>query len=208
MTHTLHRRGKVEDLREDYVMLVMQSRGINREGNEEKMNQVWEIFSHYEPDLTNFGNMTNGTSHSTSMSVFKQATWGMAHAVFKDRETFKACLREFKEKDLGISVVVSGLYEDTEQTCSEIGLSTHTVEHSLGIYGNVDKLPDENILEITTMCGHALVSTNLVIDLVADIKAERTTYDKAAVELSRLCDCGIFNPYRAKKVLKKIVAAT
>lgn len=208
MTHTLHRRGKVEDLREDYVMLVMQARDVNRVGNEEKMMQVWEIFSHYEPDLTNFGDMTHGNSHTSDMGVFKTSTWGMAHAVFKDRETLEACLREFKEKDLGISVVVSGLYEDTAQVCSKVGISPHTVEHSLGIHGRTDKLPDENVLEITTMCGHALVSPLLVHDLVAAIKAGRTTYDKAAEELSRLCDCGIFNPYRAAKVLKKIVAAT
>jgi len=206
MTHTLHRLGKSEDLKEDYVLLVMQARGVNREGNEEKMGQVWEVLSHYEADFTNFGNMTDGNSHTTTMEILKKTTWHMAHAVFKDRESLRACLQELKERDLGISTVVSGLYEEAEKTCREIGLSPHTVEHSLGIFGRTDLLPEENVLEITTMCGHALVSPHLVKDLIDGISNGRTTYKEAAQELSRVCDCGIFNIYRAEKVLKKIIS--
>jgi len=206
MTHTLHRRGKPEDLHEDYVLLAMQARGVNREGCEEKMGQVWEVLSHYEADLTNFGNMTDGNSHTTSMDVLKRTTWHMAHAVFKDRETLKACLKEFKERDLGISVVISGLYEETEKICSEIGLSPHTVEHSLGVFGKTELLPEENVLEITTMCGHALVSPSLVIQMIDDINEGRRTYEEAAEELSKMCDCGIFNLYRAKKLLRKMIS--
>ena len=58
MTHTLHRRGNVADLREDYAMLILPARGINREGCEEKMRQIWEVISHYEKNLANFGNHT------------------------------------------------------------------------------------------------------------------------------------------------------
>jgi hypothetical protein len=206
MTHTLHRTGSKEDLREDYVMLVMQARGVNREGAEEKMGQIWELFSHYETDLTNFGNMEDGNSHTTSWEILKKATWHMAHAVFKDRETLKACLNEFKERDLGVSVVVSGNYEDTAKTCSEIGLTPHTVEHSLGVHGKTEKLPDEPIMEITTMCGHALISPNLIHAMIEEIDQGKMSHEKAAIELSTLCDCGIFNPYRAEKVLRKLTS--
>lgn len=206
MTHTLHRRGKDEDLHEDYVLLAMQARGVNRDGCEEKMGLVWEILSHYEADLTNFGNMTDGNSHTTTMDTLKKTTWHMAHAVFKDRETLKACLDEFKQTDLGISVVVSGLYKETEKVCSEIGLSPHTVEHSLGVFGRTELLPEENILDITTMCGHALVSPKLVLQMLDDIKEGRRTYEEAAKELSRLCDCGIFNLHRAEKILRKMTS--
>jgi hypothetical protein len=90
------------------------------------------------------------------------------------------------------------------QICSEIGLAPHTVEHSLGVHGKTEKLPDENALEITTMCGHAMVSPNLVLDLVKQIDEGKVTHEKAAIELSRMCDCGIFNPYRAEKLLRKM----
>ena len=202
MTHTLHRRGNVEDLREDYVLLYMQARGVNREGNEAKVGQVWEVISHYEADLANFGNMDDGNSHTTNMEVLKKATAYIGHAVFRDRETLKACLKELRDREIGISVVVSGIHEDVEMLAFEVGLSPHTVEHSLGTHGNMEKLPSENVLEITSMCGHALVSPHLVIDLVAKIHQGKMTHEQAAIELSRICDCGIFNPYRAEKVLR------
>ena len=136
MTHTLHRRGDVEDLHEDFVMLIMPARGFNLQGSEEKMRQIWEVLSHYEAKLTNFGNAEVGNSHRTTMQKLKEGNHRINHAVFKDRETVKACLKELKERDFGISVVISGLYEETERICAEIGLKPHTVEHSLGIWGN------------------------------------------------------------------------
>lgn len=206
MTHTLHRRGDVDSLREDYVVLIMPAVGVNLDGSEEKMRQIWEVISHYEGNLTNFGNARNGNSHRTTMEVLKKATSRIAHAVFKDRETLKACLKELKERDFGISVVVSGIREDVKQICSEIGLAPHTVEHSLGVHGNLERLPEENVLEITTMCGHAMVAPNLVLDLVRQIDEGKTTHEKAAVELSRMCDCGVFNPYRTEKLLRKMTS--
>ena len=95
--------------------------------------------------------------------------------------------------------------EQREQLCGEIGLKPHTVEHSLGIHGNTDRLPEENVLEISTMCGHSLVSPYLIHHMVEQIKGGSLTYEDAANELSRGCACGIFNSYRAGKLMKKIV---
>jgi len=36
MTHTLHRRGCIEDLHEDFVMLIMPARGFNLEGRKKR----------------------------------------------------------------------------------------------------------------------------------------------------------------------------
>ncbi|MCJ7595396.1 MAG: hypothetical protein MUO52_11560, partial [Desulfobacterales bacterium] len=179
MTHTLHRRGDVKDLHEDFVMLIMPARGFNLQGSEEKMRQIWEVLSHYEAKLTNFGNAEVGNSHRTTMQKLKEGNHRINHAVFKDRETVKACLKELKERDFGISVVISGLYEETEQICAEVGLKPHTVEHSLGIHGKTEALPDENTLEITTMCGHAMVSPNLVLHMVDELRAGNITYGEA-----------------------------
>jgi len=204
MTHTLHRRGSVEDLREDFVMLIMPARGFNLQGSEEKMRQIWGVISHYEGRLTNFGSPEIGNSHRTTMDNLKKATHRISHAVFKDRENVKACLKELKDRDFGISVVISGIHEETEKICIEVGLKPHTVEHSLGIHGKTEKLPDENALEITTMCGHALVSPNLVFHLVDELQAGRISHGEAARKLSTMCVCGIFNPYRAEKILRRL----
>lgn len=208
MTHTLHRRGRVEDLHEDYVLLIFTAKGFNREGSEEKMRRIWQVISHYEKDLVNFGNHNPNRDADAlyDMEELTKARSRIAHAVFKDRDRLKACLKELKERDLGISVVVSGLYEETRKICDEAGLRPHTVNQSLGIHGDTGKLPEDTVLEIHTLCGHAMVSPNLIDHLVKEINAGTTTCEKAAMELSRMCDCGIFNTYRAEKLLRKMTA--
>ncbi len=205
MTHTLHRKGNRESLAEDYVVLVMPAKGFDFEGSQEKMRQIWEVFSHYKENLVNFGNLKDGNSHTTDIEAFLKVRSRIAHAVFKDRETLKRCLGELKERDFGISVVVSGLHEDIEEICKDIGLSPHTVQHSLGLHGRTERLPGEGILEITTMCGHALVSSHLVGDLLKRVEKGEISPAEAAVKLSARCECGIFNPYRAEKLIKKLL---
>jgi hypothetical protein len=208
MTHTLHRRGSVADLHEDYVLLIFTAKGINREGSEEKMRRIWEVISRYEKDLVNFGNHNPDRDGAAlyDMEALKQAKSRIAHAVFRNRDRLKECLRELKDGDFGISVVVSGLYDEVRKICREVGLRLHTVNQSLGIHGKTEKLPDNTVLEIHTMCGHAMVSPHLIDHMVRQIKDGEITCAKAAGELSRMCDCGIFNNYRAEKLLKRLTA--
>ena len=207
MTHTLHRMGDAESLCEDYVLLVLPARGINLEGSEEKMKQIWEVVSHYEDGLTNYGNLSNGNSHRSGFDTFKKVNSRISHAVFKDRDSLKACLEEIKKADFGISMVVSGIEEEVHKICDEIGLTPHTANYSLGFQGKTEKLPSQPVLEITTMCGHALVSKNLVEKMVEDIKTGERTITEAAVELSRQCECGIFSPHRAEQLLERMATA-
>jgi hypothetical protein len=62
-------------------------------------------------------------------------------------------------------------------------------------------LPGDDILEVTTMCGHALIAANLVQSMVDEVKAGRKTADEAAKTLAPQCACGIFNPARAAKLI-------
>lgn len=207
MTHTLHRQGNPGDLKEDYVLLLRTSRFVNHEGSEETMRRVWEVISHYEQDLTNFGNHnpTWGEGELYNMEVLKtEAKSRIIHAVFKDRETLKACLKELKEKDLGISTVVSGLCGETEKICAEIGLAPHTINYSLGIHGRTENIPKGEVLEIHTLCGHAMVAFGLITHMVREIDKGKISCKAAAKKLSRMCDCGIFNTYRAEKLLERM----
>ena len=204
MTHTLHRKGARESLSEDYVMLVLPARGVNLEGSEEKLREIWGVIGKYEENLANFGDGHNGNMHTTTIAKLRKANSRILHAVFKDVDNLKACLRDLKERDFGISIVVSGLYSRIEEVCKEIGLKPHTVEHSLGIHGKTELLPTEEILEFTTMCGHGMVSTDLVGSTMSEIGSGKMTCQEGANELSKTCDCGIFNPYRASKLLERI----
>jgi hypothetical protein len=205
MSHSLHRRGNVENLHDDYVMLIMCSPDKTNDPDiKSKLREAWDVLSSFEADLTNFGSVRGGGRHRKSIKDFKEDGKFLVHAVFKDRDVMKACLNKLKSKDLGLSVTVSGLFEEVKGACHEIGLVPHTVQYSLGIAGKTELLPDEKTLEITTMCGHAMVSPNLLAHLIKKVRSAKMTHADAALELSRQCECGIFNPARAERLLKQM----
>jgi len=208
MTHSLHRRGTDKDLEEDFVLMFLLSR-IRPQGTYDTMKEIWEVLSHHEHNIVNYGNHHpnwDGGSLYNMADLKKADDSRMIMAVFRDRKTLTACLQEIKERNFGMSVLVSGLYKETGKTCAELGLKPHSVNLSLGVHGNTARLPDENVLEIHTMCGHAMVSSNLIGHLIREIEGGRMTCREAAKEMARLCDCGIFNPYRAEKILERITA--
>lgn len=49
MTHTLHRRGSIDELQKDYVILAMAARGVNREGAAPALARALEIFASHNP---------------------------------------------------------------------------------------------------------------------------------------------------------------
>lgn len=204
MTHTLHRRGNTQSLQEDYIALIMPAQGVNVEGSVEKLRKLWDIFSHYS--VVNWGDATNGNKYNFTLEEFKKKKSMIGHAVFKDKETLTQFIKELKEAELGLSTVVSGLYDEVKGCCGSLGIKLHTVEHSLGVHGNIKKLPPENILEIHTMCGHSMVAPNLIKAMVEEVKRGKKTAEAAADELARHCACGIFNPHRTAKLLQKMAS--
>jgi hypothetical protein len=50
----------------------------------------------------------------------------------------------------------------------------------LGIFGKTEKLPDKKTLEITTQCGHALISPHLVEHIVKKMKKGKMTSAEGA----------------------------
>ena len=157
MTHTLHRRGSKSDLAHDYVVLAMAARGVNRDGAAPKLARALEIFAAHNP--VNFGNVAGNSFTRTlpeMVSLTRDNT--VSHAVFRDIEDVTAVLQDLKKEDLGISIVVSGLFDQVKASCRCAGLTPHTANVSLGIFGKTEKLPKEGVLEIASMCGHNMVS--------------------------------------------------
>ncbi len=206
MTHSLHRKGDKGELRDDFVMLIMAGRDrMATEMVRQRMAAVWDILSRYEAGLANFGTLNGGGRHRKQIAEFKRINPWIIHAVFSDRDQLAACLSELQKQDLGISVSVSGCCEDLAKAASAVGLRPHTVHYSLGIHGKVEKLPSEPVLAITTMCGHAMISSSLVADLVTRIGKGKMTHEAAAEKLCDLCDCGIFNKHKAERLLREMV---
>lgn len=201
MTHTLHRRGTPENLANDYVVFAMSAKGINEKDSATKMRQFMQIAQRYNP--VNLGDMKTGNTYSVGtekvMADIKDTS--IVHAVFTDLETVAKVVQEVKDADLGMSVVISGLFDSAKECCQKTGLALHTVEHSLDIWGKTEKLAPGDVLEVTTMCGHGMVAANLVVSMAEDIKAGRLSPEEAAEELAKQCCCGVFNPVRGAELL-------
>ncbi len=205
MTHTLHRRGSAESLANDFPMLSIRAVGFNDEGSDAKLEQFLRIASRHKPVNMGAVSLGNVYCHDTEEVISK--AHGVVHAVFNSPEAVVACLRDLKAADLGMSVVVSGILDKVNQCCKEAGLKRHTVEYSLGIWGETDRLPSEEVLEVTTMCGHGLISASLVTAMVEQVRSGARTAESAAVELTKQCTCGVFNPERAARLLTAMAAS-
>ena len=204
MTHTLHRTGDVASLEEDFPMLTHVARGHNDIGAGERLRQMAEIARKYT-DL-NFGDCKVSNQFMMDPEeILRRHTVGW-QVVFKDKESLVACMKELKEKKAGISVVVSGLFDEVFDCCHKAGINPPLIEFALGIHGNKEKLWPPEILDFVTMCGHGLVSGHLVKKMVEEITKKKITIEKASIELAKPCLCGAFNPHRAARLLEKIVA--
>ena len=72
---------------------------------------------------------------------------------------------------------------------------------SLGFEGKTEKLPATQVLALSTMCGHGMISSNLAKKMIDWVKEGRRTPEQAVTYLQRFCSCGVFNPSRAKRIL-------
>lgn len=205
MTHTNHRTGSIESLSKDYVVFMYAAKGINAQGVGPKLQEFLRLALKYKP--VNIGSPTNGNMYTTSVEKLLDglANSTKVYIVFDNREKAVAFIKDAKEASLGISVIVSGLFDEVGKICEEIGITPHTAQCSLGLWGRTDLLPPPEILDITTMCGHALVSTNLVKCMANEVKSGRTSVEKAAATLSKPCVCGVFNTKRAEELLKSYI---
>lgn len=204
MTHTLHRRGTPESLSKDFVIMMIPAQGYNDAGSDDKLKQFLKIALRHDPK--NVGTL-KANMHSHSGQYVLDNAQKLAHAVFVDKETVVQVLKEVKEANLGLSVIVSGVLDLVNEAAKEAGINRHTVEFSLGIWGNTSRLPSDDVLQVTTMCGHGLISTSLVESLLEAIRSGSKTPDEASRELARHCCCGIFNPSRAADLLPAISGA-
>ena len=201
MTHTLHRQGSKESLDRDFIFLCMAAKGFNEDGADEKMREFLRIMMRHNP--VNAGDMRSGNIFNSNMDdiLAKVSSTSIVHGVFIDSDTATKVLQDIKDADLGMSVVVSGPFDSVDCICEKAGLKPHSVDFSAGIWGNTKKLPPKEVQEVTTMCGHGMVASNLVKSMAEEIKAGRKTPEEAAKVLAPQCACGIFNPDRAAKLM-------
>ena len=222
MTHSNHRRGSRESLMGDWIVFTTDARPLDPE----KHRRFMDILSRHNPvglatrrmekDKTTRIRYVKGWDRGKDSGIFKSSTldeikaatgikWGSA--VYTSIDDVKAVLWELKEVDLGISVVFSGLFDKVHEACREAGTGPHTVNMSAETFGRLELLPEPKVLEITTRCGHHMVSPFLVRHLARAVKSGRMTAEDASVELAKQCTCNFFNVVRGAKMLKEYAGA-
>jgi hypothetical protein len=201
--------GTVENLQNDYTIIVRPERGYNNIGSREKQQKVLQAL--YDCHACNItaarGDKFSGNIYETDIvNIVDGVGEGQSvFAAFDSQENLENFLMFLIKEDFGLSVVVQGLCKNVNDSLSRVGLKQHTTNHSLGIWGKKSLLQDNHILEVTTMCGHGLVSPYLVMKCVDDVKSGHSTAHDAAVILSKVCICGIFNTTRAQELIEALI---
>jgi hypothetical protein len=205
----LHRYGPIESLKGDFCIYARAAKGVNRgKGVGDKLRKILEIYR--SARVVNFGSSHAGKSFSNGLDPDEYAktlddSYGII-ATFDDREAVKEVLQKAKDAQTGISMVVSGLIDEVVDIAREVGLKPHTATLSLGIFGKTERLPEDDVLEMDTMCGHSLVAGNLVRDVIEKVRAGKLSPEDAALIASKPCTCGIFNTSRCAKKFREILA--
>ena len=203
----MHREGSLESLERDYVLFIYPARGFNYKGSCPKIRRNVELL--YQAGPVNMiptslrRNMYSGVTNEEILdSITVEGT--RVYSVFNDREKLKKALALIKEADEGISIMVSGITDNVREIASELGITPHMINMSLGIHGRTDRLPPADIREFTTMCGHGMVSSKLTQAVMKKVKEGKMTPEAGADLLAQPCPCGIFNTDRCEAILKEL----
>lgn len=219
MTNTLHRYGDENSLRNDYIVFAIPCRGYNDRDCVPKLREFLRMSVKHKP--VNLGDGSRGGMYRPSKNLNPVAHWVRDNspdieevvekvdspttvaAVFDNREAVEAFVQELRTADLGLSINISASIQNAQQCCRDIDLPRHSVEYSLGFIGRTDRLADRQVLELSTMCGHGMISFNFARKMIDWVREGRRTPEQACNYMSRFCSCGIYNPTRAKEILEE-----
>jgi len=203
LTHTLHRHGDAAALAGDWIVLAMAAKGLADESAALRLRRFLTLALEHHP--INLGDMRQGSRMTLEVPQLLAGIGdrSIVHAVFTSAEDVGAFLEDLRLADLGLSVVVSGLIEETRCLCRTAGLPDRrqTVQLSAGVWGNTALLAKGKLLEVTTMCGHGLVPVALVEHVAEGVRTGTMSAEEGARRLAVPCVCGVFNPKRAAALL-------
>lgn len=204
MSHSLHRSGSIESQKHDFCWFMYQTKGVNDKDIKPKALAYIEAAERQGSE--NWGDVKTGPITRFNSTEIKDhlSDKSRIRGVFTNREQVIGFLKEIKEKDLGMSCVITGLIDEVIPCCHAAGVKPHSANFSLGVWGNTGILPDADTLSITTMCGHHMIPPKFVQYIVEQVERGRMTAEEGAIKLSDFCYCGIFNQVRCANLINQI----
>jgi hypothetical protein len=236
MSHTTQRRGldRSTKQKEIIVLAMLPTAYKKKSGARSAMKAVALKMLEYGPDNWLSRNFTDVTipnlGKAQGLVMWMNRYWpdsakrllmtlvgylsSVITAVYTDPKKVERLLADLKgswlagnrEKEIPISIVLSGIEGDIHSCCRKNGLTEHTYLHSIGFYGRVKDLPTGDELSLVTMCGHGMVAVNYIRDLTGKIRGGEISAKDAAELLARPCVCGIVNRERAEEIFKKLAS--
>jgi len=229
MTNTLHRfsdhyaqepAASPREVTDDFVVFAMATKGVNDDDLVGKYRAFLRLALEHGP--VNIGDATHGGWLRPQRDLDPRSHWSRSHrpdpeavlagvsgpttvaAVFDTFEKLTAFVDALAKADLGVSINVAAPMDAAARCCKETGLARHSVEFSIGFKGRCERLPDQRTLELSTMCGHGMVSAAFARKMLDWVKENRRTPQEAASYLARFCSCGVFNTPRAERLLEAV----
>jgi hypothetical protein len=218
MTNTLHRYGDSESFSDYYIVFATPSTDRNDVDSVPKLKKFLEMALPFKP--VSVGDPIHGGTLRPARGLSTASNWkrdmtpdfravidgidapASVVAIFDNQLAAEQFLKVAAEADLGLSVNMSASIEGARECCNFAGITRHSVGYSLGFEGATEKLPDAQLLKLTTMCGHGMVSTSMAKKMVDWVKEGRRTPAQAVTYMARFCSCGVFNPARARRILE------
>ncbi len=201
MTHSLHRSGDIESQKRDFNWFMYQTKGVNDKNIRDKALEFIATAEAWHSE--NWGDVKTGplTQYSSEEIRKNISDKSRIRGVFTSKEQVIGFLKDIKAKDLGMSVVITGVLSEVLPACREAEVTPHSINYSLGVWGNKSRLPDDDTLSITTMCGHHMIPPKFVEDVQKQVDNGKLTAEEGAKKLSNFCYCGIFNQIRCAEIL-------
>jgi len=206
MTHSLHRSGDIESQKKDFVWFMYQTKRVNDVDIKPKALEFIAVAEAVGSE--NWGDVKTGPKLRYPIEEIKNnlSDSSRIRGVFTRREQVVEFLKQIKEKDLGMSVIISGVLSEVIPACKEADVTPHSINYSLGVWGKKDNLPDETTLSITTMCGHHMIPPKFVNQVMKRVQKGKLTPEEGAKKLAEFCYCGIFNHVRCADIIQKNTA--
>jgi len=203
MTHSLYRIGG-NAWRDDWVVIARAARGINDAGAASRLRRFLEQAR--ASGAVNWGHGRGGGRLNTDWEVIlsKLVDLATVTVVFDDTARLEDFLTKLHDMSLELSITVSGDIATVREICSRHGWTPHSCRQALGVFGSQERLPSQEVLYVTSQCGHGLIAPRLVENMVARIRAGKYTPEEAAHKTGRSCVCGLLNPSRTVALLRHL----